>query len=355
MSVIANHHGRLLGSSMVFKRNDVNGVDFPWVDVGIMDPVSPVVATTVAELFDSRCGVNVRADSGLTQITEDYEFVLRNMNLENLAFYFAAKRPSAFTQAAAGVDNTAFHVFKGELQQIIDALGVPLGMLGTISGLYTGAVDKTTADVTAISKSGKTLTTDVAVSLSKGDRVIVTQIGTIPLADVRNARTYTASAAVVSATTIPVEEEPFADESAKDVNLYLPGSGTIFSHLTDWLYASASFDRGTFIIPSGSSITDDSDVGLVYATAAVTGKRLINPHDIEGEVIGQGVITFGEEKCAKLLRRYIPRLALAPSAAAWGNTEFSSVTLQGRVLTNPLDAVPAGTLIQIKGDLPGYV
>ena len=340
----------LAGSRFYFKRDDINAVEQPWIDLGIIQPANPTLDIEEVEIYDSDGGVKTLADSQITKFTETYELVCSNLNGDNLALLFYANPPTAFSQTATEKTAT-IGCFPGRLFKIhdTDTAETPLFSLGTIAGVYTGAT--LTAVLTDITVSTKTLkvTGDITLALAPGDPIIVHAAG---LTNIANSRTYkhVSDSFAGGATSIVVEETPAANEVAIVGQVRYEGGGTIYLQGTDW--EVVDLDRGLGRMINGGAFAVSAALSVLFTPAVITSSlRLINPQNFEGKIQGIGMLFWGRENNAFQTVREAT-VILSPSASAIGVDDYSNMTIKAKVVSDITATIPAGRLLGFKGALP---
>lgn len=356
MSRVGFQEFMIVGSRFYLQRDDdEDGTKHPFMDLGVIMKVTPNISSEKVELKDSDGGLKRLVDEAFTGIDEAYDIQCNNMNLENLALMFLAKPPKSFVQAAAEVEVTQ-HVHPGRLLKLLDANGENVYRAAIVTGLMVrdAAGDLTEVELTAISKAAKTITVtgSLATEFDPGDKVTVRRQA---LTNVLNAKTYTVvSAAGVGPTVLTVEEEPAADEAAISGLLIYKAdagdAGTIYQEGVDW--ETVSIDRGIIRIIDGGAIAAEDDIVVIYQTTAITGNRLINPHDLLSEVKGKMALILGRENNAAQTVREA-RVSITPNGMDLNDSDFSNMTLTVKIISTQDDpATPAGRLLQFKGTLP---
>jgi len=342
----------LAGSKMYFKRDNIGATQFPLIELGDIDPVSPAFAATKIEAVDSSSGRIKTRDERTIELLESYQVTCRNLRNQNLALLFLSLPPIDFVQSAAVIGPAGTKMFKGELSKVTDAAGVELYGFDYIMGLYTGTVAFKT--LTAISRANKTLTvtTDITASLTPGDSVIVDPTG---LANKRNARSYTivSSSFGGGSTTIVVAETPAGDETAVTGTLTHENGGTIYNQGLDWV--PAPFLDPAFgyvkVMPAGAIVDGAINVNVRGSQLALSGNRIVKPKSLTGEAQGQAFIVWSRGGDAEKTYREF-RCSIAPVNAGFAIQNFSNAVFGVKVLTTPGSAEPAGKLLQAVGTLP---
>lgn len=331
------------GSRFYFKRDPVNGVIQPLVDLGRIEPVNPNMEFEKVTLDDSDGGINQTIAEAVNDISETHEITCSNLNNDNLSILFLADTPKEYTQAAAERTDPNF-AHPGRLVKLEDSAGDGLFEIDRLIGVYDAAT-ATTHVVTDIVAGTKTITTsDDASALSAGDILIVKSTG---LADPLNAKSYTVvSATGAGPTAIVVEEAPAADETT----IAGVGIGGALALTTDYTVYNAS--RGVVkMTPGGTTFITAAELMFVWMPTAISGARLIVPQSIKGSIEGIGSIYWGRGNHASQHVRE-GRVSITPNGTSIGNTEFSNMTLSVRYISDLTKADPSGRLIQTRGPLP---
>jgi len=356
MSIVGFQDFWVAGSRFYFKRDDEGAVKYPFEDLGVILSATPTIASEKVTLMDADGGIKRIVDEALTSIDESYEVTTPNLNLENLAHLFLANAPSAFTQVVTEHEVTE-SVHPGELVKIKSATGTYLYGLGVVSGVMIRDLggDLTEVELTAMSKSAKTITVTglLQSEFDAGDQIVVRRL---VLANPLNAKTYTVVSALEGggSTVITVEEEPVADEVAISGLLIYKAdsgdSGTILNQDTDW--EVVSLDRGIIRIIDGGAVSAEDNLVVISQTAALSGLRKINPHDISGEIVGTAMLVMSRNRNSEQTVREM-RVSVTPSSLNLTADDFSNMALTVKVLADPdNETEPAGRLLQFKGTLP---
>lgn len=356
MSAVGFQDFWVVGARVYVKRDPVSGTAQPLIDLGVIQSISPTISPTKIELIDSDGGVKRTVDYKVSQIDEAYDVVCSNFNKDNLALLMLATAPVEFAQAAAH-KNVVTYCHAGRLLKVVDsdASATPLYSLGAISGMTSAPVSAgvlTAAVLTDIVKSTKTITisTGAAADFDAGEKIIVEGTG---LANILNAGTYTiVSAAGAGPVNIVVAEEPAANETAVTGSLIYAkdtDTGVVYNKGVDW--EVVSLDRGLLRIMTGGAISTDGDKTVWFSTAAISGKRLINPQNASGEIRGTAFIFLGRGNNAEQDVRECT-VAITPSSSEFSVEDYSKMTLNIKVIADPTATVPAGRLLGFKGTLP---
>lgn len=355
MSNVGFQNFWVAGARFYYKRDDKDdGTKFPWVDLGVVKKATPNVTTEKVSLMDSDGGRKKLVDEAMTSIDESYDIQCNNLSLDNLALIFLANPPSEFTQAVAQLE-ISHHVHPGKLLKIVDGDGVNQYALGIVTAvtLRDAAGDLTETAITAINKAAKTITAtgDLTTHILAGESFYLERGG---LANPLNAKTYTAVTVVFgAATTITVVEEPAADEVAIAGTIVYKAAagdtGVVYAEGVDWEVVSLA--RGFIRIIDGGAIVAEDELVVVFQTAALDGKRLINPHDLQDNVKGKAILVMSREDNGEQTAREM-YVSMTPNGFNPNDSDFSDLTISVKVISQPTEAVPAGRLLQFVGDLP---
>lgn len=357
MSVVGFQDFWVAGIRVYVKRDAVEGVPQPEIDLGVIQSSTPTLTPTKLELIDSDGGVRRTVDETVSQIAESYDVVCSNFNRGNLALLFLSTAPAEFTQVATHKRVTTY-LHAGHLCKIVDsdADATALYKLGAIAGVISAVPDNagvlSTSVLTTIVKSTKTLTISTGASsdFDAGDKIVVEGTG---LANILNARTYTVvSASGSGPVAIVVSEEPAADETAITGSLIYKkdaDSGTVYGQDTDW--EVVSLDRGYLRVISGGAIAADGNKVVVFSTAALSGKRLLNPQSSSGEIKGTCRLVWSRNNNRDQDVREC-QVSITPNGMNLSSEDYSNMTLTIKVISDPTADIPAGRLLQFTGTLP---
>lgn len=337
----------MAGSRFYFQRDDVNSVEQPLIDLGVITPVSPAIAATSIQLKDSDGGKARLVDEALQEIVESMEIQTNNLSLENLALLYAANPPETFVQAAAN-KRVEHYGTVGRLVRVREN-DTNLYNLSAVAGVIKGAGTPATGVLTTIVKSTKTITTSTNLSaLAPGDKIIVHTTG---LANILNAGTYTVvSATGAGPTAIVVTEEPAADETAITGSVLYGAASAVVMPAAEWEVESLT--RGIVRIIGGAVFTTDGAIQIVFGLGAISsGKRLVMPQSLTGTLQGEGTLVYGRDGNARQTAREF-RCSITPASAQIQTADFSSITLSVKVLESAAADGTFGRLIQFYGSLP---
>lgn len=329
------------GSRVYFKRDAIEGVLQPFVDLGIIQPVNPSIETEKGQIIDSDGGVNQVAFETITSYNESMEVTCSNMSPRNLALLWLGKEPSAFVQAAEEKLLT-LHAIPGELVRLMES-DVEVLKVAKLLGVYDDASDAAFT-VTDIDASAKEIdVTEDASGLSAGEGFIVRETG---LADVANAKSYTvASVSGSGPSTITVEESPAADETG------ITGAG-IGGALAPADFSLYNATRGIARLTPGGAFSTAGNLVFVVKTNAITGNRQINPQDIKGTIEGEAEIYWSRDsRAGETMRK--ARVSITPSGTNISNEgSGSNLVFTLQVIADLTQEKPAGKVLDYEGDLP---
>jgi hypothetical protein len=167
MSISGFQEFWLTGSRFYFQREEDTSESL--LDLGVIEVVSPTLEPESIELEDSDGGVRRIVDTAVTKISETYEIVCKNFNVDNLAMLFLAdvNSPALFTQAITplvDVEHIAC-VGNGKYVKLKDADG---NWLYSINSITIERQDPTTTTATPVP-----VTVDVDWEWTSKDRGII--------------------------------------------------------------------------------------------------------------------------------------------------------------------------------------
>lgn len=348
------------GARFYFERDPVAGVAQPLLDLGICQQASPQVASEKIELFDPDGGKLKLADQRTTKITEAYDLTISNLNLDNLSFALLANPPKDFSQTQESFVAQHF-AHPGRLVKVHDADAdkTPLYRLFGVSGIVKGAVTSkalvSTGDaIHAPSKTIKITGNHAALpELQPGKFVVLSSTG---LSNPIQALTYSVASVTNNGanTDIVVVEPMVATETNVTGGLLYhatsaSGGDLVLSPYDEWDVPSMA--RGIVRVLPSVNFSSAASVIVIGTKAAYSGRRLINPQDVTGEILGNGLLVlsrgnFGEESAREA------RVAINPSSVNFASDNYSTVVFSVRVLADTTKPVPAGRLVQYKGSIP---
>lgn len=352
------------GARVYLQREASDGSEQPTRDLGVVESATPTMGVQKASLKDADGGRKVLVDETTIELTETFEVVLNNLNLENLATFFLSSDPQAFVQAAAS-KKILHKAYKGDFLKLRDDDAAKTWLwgidkiAGVIKGASLGASVVNTGVIQSITNTAGVVTLlvtgDITADVAANDWIIIAPDA---LANLENARTVqVASRSVSTNTTVTltaasssgmITETPAGSAGV----LYYKGSGDTGAILVpdvDW--KAHQTDRGIVSFPSAGSVLSAgaNDVMVVFKTAARDGKFLINPQSLQGEIVGKLALVYGRSGNADQTVREA-RVQIAPAGTTAGNPDnYNSLTFTVTVLADTTNAVPAGRLLQFKG------
>jgi len=125
MSVSGFQEFWVVGSRFYFVNDD--DTNSALLDLGVIQVASPSMEVEKIELEDSDGGIRRTVDEAVTKVSETYDLVCHNFNLDNLALLFLAdsNSPASFTQTTDEIQNVAHTavVGPGKFVKLKDASG----------------------------------------------------------------------------------------------------------------------------------------------------------------------------------------------------------------------------------------
>lgn len=355
MSVVGFQDYWVAGSTFVYRRDPIDGVDQPWIDLGTIQPANPTLELEKLELEDSRSGVKVSVDETVVKIDETYDITCSNMSLHNWSLLFFADPPTSFSQSAT-VKDVSHDVIASNLISLHDSDTDETSLYGldAISGMYTGVIDNSTLTITDMVAATKVITVSggdptAIAGLANGKFFIVHFDGS--MVEKANSRSYTVAS--TTATTITVVEAIAADETTITAGITYEDGGEVYEQgaAADWIPYDT--EKGLAKIVSaaeGGSITT-STINIVFAIAALSGDRLINPQSGKGEVKGDGQIFWSRGNNLDQTVREA-RISITPSSANVQIDDYSDMVLTVKVLSDLQATDVAGRMLSFDGTIP---
>jgi len=354
------------GSRLLFKRDAVDSIDQPWVDLGTIETSTPNFAVTAIDLKDPESGVRALIDSRTIELIESYDIACRNFSPRNLAILLRGKKVETFSQTEqTNASKAVTHrVFAGQLGGIRDTDALTrLFALKNVHGVHTTSIG--TATVTAINALGPSASTIVVsenlsgANPAVGSFVLLKPEGLASGTAQANAGTYEIISKVGSGpTTLTVREAIATTESGlTGVLIYKNAAGSavnVFAgpkNLTP-AWKVRSLADGLIYAVSGGGITGDGDLVIVYSTAEVTsGARLILPHTQTGEVRGRVLLFYSRGTFEEISVRD-GRASITPVGATVAVTDYSTMNFTVKMLTDDTASDPEGQFLYFKGAVP---
>lgn len=330
----------------------------PLVDLGVIQSANPSISPEIVQLFDSDSGVRQIVDEGVTSIDESYDVQCSNMNMDNLSLLWLGDDAIDVTrlQEAKLVFQTVTDSRFLKIKQGGDGGDAEWG-LRTIDGTYDNAGSPALHLIESMTLSTNVILLeasegDVTAAYTAAVKLIVSGNNIV---DPLNAGTYTVvsssfgggkTSIIVSTVTHAINsDEAFGGGSG--IQLINPG-GQIFTPETDWTVHSK--ERGIIGVRAGV-FTGTQTWGISYSVNALTGARLIKPQSLLGVVKAKVYITYSRDNFGRQTVREFDA-SITPSAASIQATDYSSMSLTFRVLSDLSKADPAGTLFSYRGDVP---
>jgi hypothetical protein len=199
MSIVGFQDFWVAGSRFYYRRDPIDGVVQPWIDLGVIQPANPSLEIEKLELEDSDGGVKKVVDERVVKIEETYDITCSNINMDNLALLFLSNPPSAFSQTDTVPKNAVHHLVAGRIAKLhdTDAAETPVYGVKNILGVYKDDAITDRYLVTQANSSNNRFTLDSDPSadgdIAVGKKVIVTDVAGF-WSDPNIAGTYTISA-----------------------------------------------------------------------------------------------------------------------------------------------------------------
>ncbi len=354
MSVLGHQRFVQVGARVFFKRdNDASNNQFARRDLGIIDQITVNVSKETAQVYDTEGGRKVLADEAVTKQDESYQVRTKNLSMRNLALALLADDPVNFTQSQTE-KTVQIRAFPGDLlfTHDSDSAKTRLFKIDAFGGVYTGAVaNKTLTTIVAATKTITLSGDQTAVTgLAPGKAIIVNKLG---LTKIANSRTYTIVTRILNAgnTDLVVDASPAGDESAITGQITHENGGVVYKQDTDWELRKNGLDYGAIRIISGGAISTEQDVQCIFTLSAISGKRQITPQGLVGVFKGKCEIWIGDNNNDYVTVREAI-VSISPAGLDLQLDEFSTVTLDIKVLSDITVSSSAGRMVNVKGTIP---
>ena len=304
------------GSRFYFQRDDTSSTTYPLLDLGTVNTISPTIEPTVLQLKDGDGGRLNLIDEGFSDINENYDVVIKNLNQENLQFLFLADEPTELADATA-IKKQKFHIGAGKLMKLMDASG---------DGVYS-------LTNTLVSASGKPDFTGAS-----------------------NGFLATYSTAAGTTNVHRLTEFDGTNSSAADFEVVSRERGLVrfFAGGNAGLSAAQAASRGQFVglaTASASAGRPAATMAKILDSFAAGNKRLLKPQSLSAPVRGKGYIVFSRSNNTQQSVREFS-CTILPSSANFQVEDFSEFTLNVSVLSDISADNIAGRYMYIKGDEP---
>jgi hypothetical protein len=358
MSVVGFQDFWVVGNRLYFKRNAIAGDTQPFIDLGVLQSVSPAFTIEKLELEDTDGGVKRTVDEALTKIDETYDITCSNLNPDNLALVFLSNPVAAFTQSSAQKLAVPHTAHQGRLLKIVDSdsdvtklYSVQIAGVGASNWVPDTAV----TDLITIDASAGTLsfTTDPGILATEYFLLMATGLddplnaGAYECASISGAGPY-----IVTLTGASAAQLSTAETGITGTTTFPTTSGDLYLKGVD--YEVVSNDRGFMRMVDGGAFTagdGGASVVVYFDTVAITGARSLTPQSAS-EVKGEGVMIWSRGNNAGQTMREIPNLSLTPTSLDLNADDFSSFVIQAKVLADTTLGESAGRMLYFKGDLP---
>ncbi len=303
------------GSRFYFQRDTAGSTTYPLLDLGTVNTISPTIEPNVLQLKDGDGGRLNLIDEGFSDINENYDVVIKNLNQENLQFLFLADPPSALTGPTT-LKRQKYHIGPGQLMKLMDDTG---------KGLYA-------LDEAAIFKTG---------SANKGF------LGTYSHATVGSAgfKSMVSKLTQFNGTNSAIADYEIVSRDRGLVRFFTNGGLADPAALYVGLAASATSSGSAAAAGIALSAVLDS---TIYAAG---NTRELKPQSLSSPVRGRGYIVFSRSNNAQQSVREFSCTVL-PSSANFQVEDFSEFTLNVSVLSDIQADNIAGRYMYVKGDEP---
>ena len=280
------------GSRFYFQRDTAGATTYPLLDLGTVNTISPTIEPTVLQLKDGDGGRLNLIDEGFSDINENYDVVIKNLNQENLQFLFLADAPSALGNPT-GLKKQKIHTGPGKLMKLLD---------NSNNGVYD-------------------LSTDTFTGANGGF------LGT-----------YTSAG---GGFTSRLEQFDGTNSATADYEVVSKERGLI-----------RFFDSGANSITGKfAGLSNGINIGSIINSFAAGNSRLLKPQSLSAPVRGKGYIVFSRSNNTQQSVREFSCTVL-PSSANFQVEDFSEFTLNVSVLSDIQADNIAGRYMYIKGDEP---
>lgn len=280
------------GSRFYFQRDTAGATTYPLLDLGTVNTISPTIEPTVLQLKDGDGGRLNLIDEGFSDINENYDVVIKNLNQENLQFLFLADAPSALGNPT-GLKKQKIHTGPGKLMKLLD---------NSNNGIYD-------------------LSTDTFTGANGGF------LGT-----------YTSAG---GGFTSRLEQFDGTNSATADYEVVSKERG-----LVRFFDGGANSISGKF-----AGLSNGINIGSIINSFTAGNSRLLKPQSLSAPVRGKGYIVFSRSNNTQQSVREFSCTVL-PSSANFQVEDFSEFTLNVSVLSDIQADNIAGRYMYIKGDEP---
>lgn len=219
------------GSRVYFKKDDIGGVDQPFVDLGVLtESAAPSIEVTKAELQDVDGGRKQTVAEKTTEVTEEYLITTGNFNIDNLANLLAADPPVDFVQSATPqVNNVQDPAHVGFLMKLKDAGGEYIYNLASVdtvkdSGDAITYTEGPTDDYEVVSLTRGIIRIVEGSTIVENDEILVS-ITPVALAGKRLAKPLSGAGSIDGRLFLIYGREGNADQTVREVKATLTPSG----------------------------------------------------------------------------------------------------------------------------------
>lgn len=362
MSIVGFQDFWVAGSRFYFKRDNIGATIQPWIDLGVLQSVSPAFTIEKLELEDTDGGVKRTVDEALTKIDETYDITCSNLNIDNLSLIFLSTPATDFQQTVAEKIAVSHWCHPGRLVMVRDNDSDSTKIYQiNVAGIVNPSVATSVTEITTltdIDKDSRTFTFSSDPGFTAGDRFILMSTG---LTNGETAGTYQVESQSGSAPDVEVVVTAgtganiAADESSlSGTSVYIDNANSdtgFYLENVDW--AVKSEDRGILQMISeddGGAFTTARALNIYYTTRAIAdGARRLTPQSAS-EVQGEGILIVSRGNNANQTSREIPSLSLTPTSLDINADNFSSFVIQAKVLADTTLGESSGRMLYFKGN-----
>lgn len=307
---------------------------------------------------DGRTGTATTVAESITKFVEEYTVTLANTSMANQSYLYNAGAPSEYGQSVASFIGSSF-ASPGDLAWILDGSGARTYGLQSIGGFVLAAGTGTQiVDLVNLDATLQVITVPgIGLTVAAGSGIIVNTAG---VADALNGGTYVVASSVDNGANTDITLRQLAADPSLSSSEDFSGSPLVgqvvysddlLSTLTPDFWEVVSLDTGTVrFLPGVVFVAQDLVASATYGS--VTGDRVVNPQTRTSDLNGTYEIQYMADNEGNILIR-TGRCSITPSAQKIGDvTDFSTLTLAFKVLSDLTASQPAGQLLRIKGALP---
>lgn len=128
-----------IGLAFIFTPDPIASVAQATIDLGTLTERTFAADNGEEVIYDDREGEMQPITVAQNKFDQTYDLTTRGLGATNLAMYYRAASPTAWTQSAATATDIPHKLFPNSPIKILDALGVPVQMVASITNLKVGA------------------------------------------------------------------------------------------------------------------------------------------------------------------------------------------------------------------------